>query len=317
MTSKHSFSDNRAKAMLCITGAVATASTQDAVVKWLSGGYPVHEALFIRSVIALMVVSALVIQQGGWRSAFTPLWRQTFLRGIILCTAFLAYILSLAAMPISDSISIYFTMPFFVAALAGPLLGERVKAYRWIAIALGFFGVMVMIRPGSSVFEPAALLALYSAFAYGVGQMMGRKIPRTVAPVVQALHQNFVYLLVAAALALIFTFLPAEHFQHKSLVFLARPWVWPSVNDFALMACIGVLASFGTVLFSSAYRLAESNFVAPFEYSGMFWAVTYGYFIFGNVPNSYTIFGAAIVISAGLFMLAMDRTSSPKVAPIQ
>ena len=306
MTSNLSVADNKAKAMLCITGAVATASTQDAVVKWLSGGYPVHEALFIRSVIALVIVGSLVAYYGGWRSAFSRHWPQTFLRGIVLCSAFLAYILSLAAMPIAESISIYFTMPFFVAALAGPLLGEKVKAYRWLAIASGFTGVMIMIRPGSSVFEPAALLALYSAFAYGFGQMLGRRIPRDVSPVVQALHQNLIYLGVAVILALVFTFLPAEHFQHKSLAFLARAWAWPSGTDFALMACIGILASFGTVLFSSAYRLAESNFVSPFEYSGMFWAVTYGFFIFGNVPNFYTILGGAIVISARLFMLAMD-----------
>jgi drug/metabolite transporter (DMT)-like permease len=229
------------------------------------------------------------------------------LRGSILCSAFLAYILSLAAMPIADSIAIYFTMPFFVAALAGPLLGERVKAYRWIAISMGFTGVMIMIRPGSSVFEPAALLALYSAFAYGFGQMLGRGISLDVSPVVQALHQNFVYLIVAIVLAVAFALLPAEHFQHKSLAFLARHWQWPSLNDFLLMSGIGFLASCGTVLFSMAYKLAESNFVAPFEYSGMFWAVIYGYFIFGNTPNSYTIFGGTIVIAAGLFMLATDR----------
>ena len=292
---------------MCITAAVATASTQDAVVKWLSGGYPVHEALFIRSVIALFIVSILVTRQSGWRSMFTPHWPRTFLRGSILCSAFLAYILSLAAMPIADSIAIYFTMPFFVAALAGPLLGERVKAYRWIAIIMGFTGVMIMIRPGSSVFEPAALLALYSAFAYGFGQMLGRGISLDVSPAVQALQQNFVYLIVAIVLAVAFALLPSEHFQHKSLAFLARPWQWPSLNDFLLMGGIGLLASCGTVLFSTAYKLAESNFVAPFEYSGMFWAVIYGYFIFGNVPTSFTIFGGALVISAGLFMLAMDR----------
>ncbi len=307
MMPSRNLADNKGLAALCITGAVATASTQDAVVKWLSGGYPVHEALFIRSVIALFIVSILVIRQSGWRSILTPCWPRTFLRGGILCSAFLAYILSLAAMPIADSIAIYFTMPFFVAALAGPLLGERVHAYRWIAIAMGFTGVMVMIRPGSSVFEPAALLALYSAFAYGLGQMLGRGISRDVSPAVQALHQNFIYLIVAIVLAIGFSLLPAEHFQHKSLAFLARPWAWPTPNDFLLMGCIGVLASFGTVLFSSAYKLAESNFVAPFEYSGMFWAVAYGYFVFGSLPNSYTVFGGTIVVAAGLFMLAMDR----------
>jgi drug/metabolite transporter (DMT)-like permease len=307
MTQSHSFADNKARAALLMLAAIGLASTQDAIVKAMSGTYPVHETMIIRGLTSLPILGVWLAQTHGLQALTTPLWPRILLRALILCSAYLAFILSIAAMPMANMVAIYFTMPFFVAGLAGPFFGERVPIYRWIAIIAGFVGVIVMVRPGVQAFEPASLLALYSAFGYAVGQMMGRKLAQHVAPLVIANWQNAVYFVFALLVGIIAQAAGFAGESHKSLAFLTRPFVWPTLQDFLLLSAVGALAAFTMMSFISAYKLAESSFVAPFEYSGMVWAVVFGLLFFNDFPDLWTWGGMAIVAGAGLFMLAMDR----------
>ena len=307
MMPNHSLADNKARAAVLILAAIGLASTQDAIVKAMSGTYPVYETMIIRGVTSSPILAVWLARSHGLQALITPLWPRVLLRALILCSAYLAFILSIAAMPIANMIAIYFTMPFFVAGLAGPFLGEHVPLYRWIAIIAGFVGVIVMVRPGVAAFEPASLLALYSAFGYAVGQMMGRHLAQRVEPLVIANWQNAVYFIVAAIIGIVAQATGFAGESHKSLAFLTRPFVWPTLQDFLLLSTVGVLAAFAMMSFISAYKLAESNFVAPFEYSGMVWAVLYGLLFFNDFPDLWTWGGMAIVAGAGLFMLAMDR----------
>ena len=184
MTGQHK--DNRALAIAFVLTAVGLAATQDAIVKSMSGGYSINQAVIFRCIGSMPVLAAIIFQQGAFRQMFSPLLPRVILRSLILCSAYYGFVLSIAAMPIANSVAIYFTMPFFVAGLAGFVLGERVRLHRWLAIAAGFAGVMVMVRPGASGFEPAAFLALYSAFGYALGQMLGRPLAREVPPIVIA-----------------------------------------------------------------------------------------------------------------------------------
>lgn len=301
-------SDNRSLATFCVLGGVGLASAQDAVVKYMSSGYPAYETLLFRCIATIPVIVLILWREGkGW-SIMTPLLPLVLLRGLILASAYLSFVLSLAAMPIANAVAIYFTMPFFVAGLAGPLLGERVRPHRWAAITAGFIGVLIMVRPGAGVFEPAALLALLSALGYAVGQMLGRPLSQKVSPIIIATWQNFVYAALAMSVGLLFNLIDFGTFSHPSLVFLSRPWVWPGPFDATLLLGHGVLAACAMILFINAYRLAETNFVAPFEYSAMIWAVGFGLLLFGDFPDLYTWIGAAIVISAGILMILRDRS---------
>ncbi len=299
--------DNRLMAIGCILAAIGFASTQDAIVKAMSGDYSVYEAVLFRCAGAVPLLGLWLWRKGGVRQLTTSHLGLMVARGAILGSAYFAFVLAIAAMPIANTVAIYFTMPFFVAGLAGPLLGERVRMHRWMAIIAGFVGVLVMVRPGVGVFEPASLLALYSAFGYAAGQMMSRPISQNVPPIVMAIWQTVIVFLSALVMAVLFNSGDFSGISHKSLVFLTRPWVTPSIADALIFLSTGILAAIAMMLFINAYKYAESNFVAPFEYSSMIWAILYGLVIFGDFPDIYTWAGLTVVVVAGLLMLWRDR----------
>ena len=303
--------DNAPLAVLSVCGGVAMAASLDAAVKWLSGEYPVHQILVLRCLVAAPLLFVLAGMRAGELFGLHPRWPIILLRGLIMCSAYIAFAMAIAAMPIADAVAIYFTLPLFVAALAGPMLGEKVGLERWLAILAGFVGVLIMIRPGAGVFEPAALLALYAAFGYGTGQMLTRWLGLGMRGQVLAFQQNAVYLVVGATLSLIFGFGQFTAEIHPSLDFMLRGWSTPPPGDLALILSLGILTGLAMVLYTQAYRLTEANLVAPFEYTAMIWATVYGLVLFGDFPDWMTGAGAALVIGAGLYMLGAVRRLRP------
>ncbi|MBI2719639.1 MAG: DMT family transporter [Rhizobiales bacterium] len=306
--------DNRLLAILCILGAVGFSSTQDAITKSLSGQFAAYETVIFRCLGSLPVLIVLLARTVGFRSLATPLLARVLLRSLILCGGYFSFVLAIAAMPIANGVAIYFTMPFFVAGLAGPMLGEHVRLHRWLAIVAAFLGVLVIVRPGAGVFEPAALFALLSAFLYAVGQMYGRPLAQQISPTIIAMWQNTVYFSVALLLAILFNSFDFGFLTHKSLVFLSRPWVSPGFADLLVMLTNGLLAAVGMVLFIFAYKYGETNFVAPLEYSAMIWAMSYGFLVFGDRPDRYMLAGAAVVVAAGILMVWRDRQLDRAIA---
>jgi drug/metabolite transporter (DMT)-like permease len=295
----------RGAALVCC--ACLFGSTGDVAVKTLSGAYPIHQILAARCVFALPILVFIVFRQTGFAALATPHWGKALLRSAALCAGFISFTLAIAAIPLADAIAIYFTMPFFVAALSPLMLGEHAPLHRWLAIACGFAGVIVMNGFSKGLLEPAVLLAVASAFFYGTGQMLGRRYAPIIPVPVLAFYQNLFYLAVALAMATVFLLLPESAGMHKSLAFLAHPWSLPGAFDATLMAMVGICACGGMMLFATAYKTAEASFVAPFEYSGMIWALIYGYVFFGDAPDHWMAMGAAIVIAAGIFMIWGDR----------
>lgn len=311
--------DNRLLAAAFLCSAVFCATSQDSLMKYLSGGYPIHELLAIRSVVAVPILAAIILSSTGLASlAVSPRHLgPVLLRGSLLFAGFISFALAFAAMPLADVVTIYFTMPFIVAALSARYLGERVGLARWLAIAAGFLGVFIMLQKDSSLSDPAsylagfarpgALLAFLSASCYATGQMMARPLSRHVPPVVMSFYQNLIHLGACLVFATVVALVPMGGSTDKSLAFLLRTWVVPPTGDLPIIVAIAVLGSFAMPLFSMAYKHAEASYVAPFEYTAMFWAVLYGLLVFGDVPGPATLIGAGIVIAAGLFMIAADR----------
>lgn len=202
---------------LCL--GVFVFSLQDAIIKQVSGAYALTEVVFIRSCVAGPILLFLVQREAGWRSIFASRLGTLTLRALIMFGAYTAYYMAFPALPLADAVALYFTVPLLVTALAGPLLGERTGPGVWAAVLLGFVGVMVMLQPGSGLFEPAALLSLLAAALYGVAMLMARKFGSSLSASVMAFYQNAVFLFGSALLALVLYWGDWVQASHPSLSF--------------------------------------------------------------------------------------------------
>lgn len=295
------------RGIACLCLGVFVFSLQDAVIKQVSGAYPLTQVVVIRSLVAIPILLALVQMDVGWRAIISPDFWPLTARAAIMFVSYTAYYLAFPALPLADAVALYFTVPLFVTALAGPFLGERSGWKVWIAVGVGFVGVMVMLQPGSGLFEPAALLSLLAAAMYGTSMLMARRLGVAQAASIMTFYQNGVFLAGAGATAWVLYALGVVDAQHPSLSFLVRPWVWPGWSDGLLIASCGVIASAGMMLLTTAYRIARASAVAPFEYSGVLWAPLWGFLFFAEVPRMATVTGAALIVGAGLVALRFAR----------
>ncbi|HUF44376.1 MAG TPA: DMT family transporter [Aestuariivirgaceae bacterium] len=304
--------DQRVRGMVFLTTGIAVFSIQDLIIKLLSGDYPLHQAMVIRSLTALPLLLLLVVLDGGVRMLVSPRPGLMIGRGIIMFSAYVSFYLGLAALPIAKSVVLYFTAPLFITILSVVMLGETVGPRRWAAVAIGFAGVLVMVRPGSQFFEWASLLPLYSGLAYAVSQVLTRKLGAVERASTMTFYGNGVFLLGGAVLAAMFWSGDMASAEHPSLAFLIRGWVWPTPVDFLLMAGCGIVAAAALTLLTQAYRVAPVNTVAPFEYTAVIWGTLYGWLFWHELPAANTWLGMAIIIGAGLYVLYRERqTGTP------
>ncbi len=288
-------------AALC-SGALVF-SLQDSVIKSISGTHAVTLAIVLRAFVSFPILVAMVALSGGLHRLDTPHWKVMVLRGAVLLCAYTTYFMAFPALPLAEAIALYFLVPLLITVMSGPLLGERVTPLAWAAVALGLVGVFVILQPGKGLFEPAALLSLVSAATYAYAMILARKHGDNVPATVMTFYQNAVYLLGALGVAVVVMLLGIEPPGHPSLDFLVRGWAVPNIHDMALMGLCGIIAAFGSTLLSQAYRLGQANIVTPFEYTGMIWAVVFGFAFFGEVPKWTTIAGMALIAGAGVLAL--------------
>ena len=295
---------------LCL--GVLVFSLQDAIIKQVSGGYALTEVVFIRSCVAAPILLTLVWRESGWRALFASHLGTLVLRAAVMFGAYAAYYMAFPALPLADAVALYFTVPLFVTALAGPMLSERNGWPVWAAVLLGFGGVMVMLQPGTGLFNPAALLSLLAAAFYGVAMLLARKHGASLSAAVMGFYQNAVFLVGSGLVAWVLHGLGIAHAVHPSIAFVVRPWAMPTWVDGLMIGLCGVVASIGIVLLTSAYRVARASTVTPFEYTGILWAPLWGFLFFGEVPRSTTVAGAAVIVVAGLIAL---RVATPATRP--
>ncbi len=187
--------------ILSLLAGVFLISVQDVIIKSVSASHAVSMAILLRSLTAFFVLLVIIHFESGLASLRTPRAGLLLGRGLILLLAYTAYYLSIAALPLAEAIALFFMAPLFVTIMSGPLLGERVGAGAWLAVALGFAGVLLILRPGTALFEPAALLSLFSAVAYAYGMILARRYGRDTPAAVMAFYQNCTYILVSAVFA--------------------------------------------------------------------------------------------------------------------
>lgn len=296
--------------MLSLTVGIAVFSVQDVIIKLLSGTYPVYEAMTIRSLVALPLLLILVALSGGVATLASGRAPLLLLRGVIMFVSYTSYYLAFAALPLATCVAIFFATPLFITVLSAAFLHERVDLARWAAVLVGFAGVLTIVRPGSSVFDLAALLPIVAALTYAIAQILARRLGEDQSAAVMTFYGNGVYLVCGLALALVFGSGGPAGEMHKSLAFLTRGWTDPDLKDLLLMAACGVIAAAALTLLTQAYRSARASTVAPFEYTAILLSVAYGWFIWGEWPDLTSWVGIFIVIGSGLYVMTLERRSA-------
>ena len=180
--------------ILTLAVGVFVFSLQDAIIKAVSGDYPVTEVVFIRCVVAFPLLAVMVRFEVGLRRIFSPNVGMMVIRGAILLVAYTTYFMALPALPLAQAIALYFMAPIFITLLSGPMLGERASKSAWAAVVVGFAGVLIILQPGTDLFEPAALFSLVSAATYALSMVLARKIGVAEPTTVMSFYQNAVYL---------------------------------------------------------------------------------------------------------------------------
>ena len=272
--------------------AMALLSAMDAVVKWLSPDYSTIQLMFFRSVFAFLPLAPLILRS-GWAGALrSQKLGGHALRSLFGLCALGCFFWSLALLPLADATAITFAAPLFVTALSLPLLGEVVRARRWTAVAVGFVGVLVMIRPGAGVFQPTSLLPLAAALFLALMVIQIRRLTRTESNTTIVLYYTIISTLVTGAVVPFY-------------------WVTPGLTDLLLLAAVGVLGGTGQLVLTAAYRRTEASILAPFDYTAMVWAVLFGYLLWGELPASNIWLGVAIVIASGIYIIYREAVLRP------
>jgi len=264
----------------------------------------VHQMQTFRAGMALLLIFGWIAASGGLHLLFRTRPSGLLLaRSAILSLASLSFYISLAAMQFADAVAIYFSMPLMIAALSGLVIGERVPPWRWIAVAAGFVGVVIVQHPGSGVFEPASLIVLFSTLCYAIGLMLTRPVGMRVNSAVMGFWQLVGFLATGLLLSLVFGGGAFHDSAHPSLSYLTGGWVTPTLFDVAQLLGFGVAAAVAAILYTAGYKVVAPSFVAPFEYSALIWASIWGFAMWGDVPGAGTFGGAALIVTAGLWMI--------------
>jgi drug/metabolite transporter (DMT)-like permease len=292
---------------LCV--GVLVFSLQDAIIKKVSGDYAVTQALFIRSLVAVPLLTCFVQAEAGIKAIGSPQIGWLILRSLGLFLSYMAYYIAFPALPLAEAVALYFTVPLFIITLAGPLLRESVPWTSWMAVAAGFAGVLIILQPGTALFEPAALFSLLSALLYGLCALLARRLGTTEPASVMAFYQNVVFMAGSVIVALFLNVAEIREAVHPSLEFLVRPWSRPAAGDFLLMASCGAIAAVGATMLTHAYRIGEANRVGSFEFTGILWLPLWGFLFFDELPRWTTAFGAALIVISGLIALRGPRTA--------
>ena len=277
--------------------AMALFITNDALVKVVSESMPGLQLIFIRGLFACLLMLALCTATGafkpdalyGQRPVRHLLQPRVLMRATLDASASLIYLTALFHMPLANATAINMATPLFITLIAIQLFKEQVRRAQWVAIGVGFAGVLLIVQPAASGFNAWALMCLAGTVLHAGRDAMTRVIPAQI----------------PAMLITLSTVISVTFFSGTLIVF--QGWQTPNGRQLALLAAAGVLLSGGYFLLTRAMRQGQMSVVAPFRYSGLLFALLLGWLVWGDVPNALAFCGIGLLVGAGLYMLGIKK----------
>ena len=274
-------------------------SLNDAMGKWLVASFSVGQILVIRSLGSFVILAPMIARQGSdalFRIERPPL---QLLRIVMTTTDVGLFYAAVAYLPLADVMTFYMAGPIYVAAISHFFLGERIGWRRWLAVFLGFAGVLIALKPSTAMFSWPSLFGLCGSLAFAMTLVLGRRLRQTNDATLVAWQT------VGALVA--------------GLVLSIGNWRSASTLDFAAMLALGVVAGSAHMLITRSLKLAPASLLAPLQYTLLIWAIALGFFFFGDIPDIQVFLGAAIIVLAGLFIFhrknLTDTIPKEAVAP--
>jgi len=263
-------------------GAVALLTLMSTLVKVIGPDYHPVQISFLRNVIAAIVILPILIRAGGFSVLKTRRPGLITVRSIAGISGNVLYFYAFQRMSVGDVVVIAQAVPLFVTALAVLFMGEQVGWRRWMAVSVGFIGVVVAINPSGEV-STASLIAVVATGLWASTILMMRSLGATESPYAI----SFYFMTIGAVMTA-----------------FAQPWVWqtPTTDVLLLLVGVGVSGAFGQILMSYALKLADASVVSPFNYTGILWAITFDLLIWDVVPAWATLAGAALITVAGVYI---------------
>jgi len=275
------------RGILWMLAAVMCFVTLDTLAKLLAETYPVWQIVWARYAFHLALI--VVVLRGALpktlRTRRLPL---QLLRSLLLVLTTGLFFLGLKLMPLADAAAVMLLGPLFITALSAPLLREQVGPRRWAGVLVGLLGALIVIRPGSNVFAYAALLPLAAALVNAFYHITTRLLSHTDSSMTTLTYSSFVG---AAVMTLGLPFF----------------WVTPDPVGWVMMIGVGIIGGTSHFFLIKAYSEAPAAVVAPFGYSNIVWAVIFGFVIWGDLPDSWTLLGAAILVASGLYVFHREQ----------
>jgi drug/metabolite transporter (DMT)-like permease len=279
--------------------AVAVFSLMDAILKLLTARYPPLQVAALRGATSLPFTLAPVLIAGKLRDLVPRRWPMHLLRGVLMTGVIGGFIYAVRELSLANTYSVFLSAPLIVAALSVPLLRERINWRNWLAILVGFAGVLIMLRPSTSGLAGfGALAALLGATAYALSAIAVRVLTRTDTTVSVVFWTVGMMTVFAGAIA-------------------APSWVPIAPTDWKWLLALGVLAAVAQYLLTEAFRSAPPSVVSPFEYTALLWGVGIDRLVWHVLPSLRVCLGGGIVIGSGLYLIWRERGAPPQSGPQQ
>jgi drug/metabolite transporter (DMT)-like permease len=281
------------RSIVAMLVAVGFFALMDAVLKLLSARYPVLQIAALRGMTALPLVLLYITWRGAWGTVWRVRWPLHVLRGVLGIAMLSLFTLGVRELPLSATYTLFFIAPLLITVLSVPVLKERVPTAHWWAVAIGFVGVLVALRPSgddlqAGLVTPGGLAVLGAALCYAVAAVVGRLASRTDSSESMVLWMMVMMALGAGAWA-------------------APDWVAIRSADVALLLALAVTGFGGQLAITEAFRHGQASAVAPFEYSALAWGLGLDWLIWQSLPAAHTWLGAAIIVGSGLYLVRREK----------